>query len=147
MQLTRHFSLEEMTFSETALRYGIDNQPNVIQLSALMNTAVMMEKVRELLGVPIAVTSAFRTQAVNNLIGGSRRSSHCEGRAVDFRPVGMDLFEAAKKIEASDIQYDQLILEYGWIHLGFGSMKRRESLTKRSAMAPYQEGLIDPRGA
>lgn len=142
MTLSEHFSLEEMTFSETALRLNIANKPDETQLNNLGHTARQMETVRELLGVPIAVTSAFRSSYLNKLIGGSKTSAHCLGLACDFKPLGLSLYAAAKKIESSDIDYDQLILEYGWIHIAFGGQLRRESLTKKSASAPYQRGLI-----
>lgn len=141
--MTEHFTYEEMTFSETAHRLGIPNRPDGQELINLEYTAKQMEKVRALLGVPIAVTSAYRNSYLNKLIGGSDSSSHCDGLACDFKPIGLRLFDAAKRIEASqDIYYDQLILEFGWIHLGFGTLQRRESLTKKSHNAPYQRGLI-----
>ena len=143
MQLSEHFTLEEMTFSDTAQRHGIDNLPDDHELENLKLSAAKMELVRNLLSIPISVTSAYRNWRVNELIGGVSTSSHCNGLAVDFKPIGLDHYEAAKKIEASGLQYDQLILEYGWIHLGFGPQMRRESLTKKSASSPYQKGLIN----
>lgn len=142
MDLTQHFTYEEMTFSESAQRLGIHNKPDDRQYANLEYTARQMEKVRALLGAPIAVTSAFRCSYLNKLIGGSDTSSHVDGLACDFKPIGLRHFEAARKIETSDIHYDQLILEYGWIHLGFGALQRRESLTKKSPTSPYQRGLI-----
>lgn len=142
MDLTPHFTYAEMTFSETAQRLGIENKPDEEELHNLEYTAQQMEKVRSLLGVPIAVTSAFRNSYVNKLLGGVITSSHCYGLACDFKPIGLRHFEAAKKIEASDIKYDQLILEYGWIHIGFGALMRRESLTKKSKNSPYLPGLV-----
>jgi hypothetical protein len=142
MDITEHFTYEEMTFSETALRLGVPNKPDAEEFIHLEYTAQQMEKVRSLLGVPIAVTSAFRSPYLNKLLGGAITSSHCYGLACDFKPIGLRLIAAAKTIEESDIKYDQLILEYGWIHLGFGALMRRESLTKRSKAAPYEKGLV-----
>lgn len=141
IQLTPHFSLPEMIFSDTALRLGIPNYPDDKALENLLKTAMMMEDIRELLGFPIAVTSGFRSGYLNRLIGGSETSDHCKGLACDFRPVGPNLFDSAKAIEGSKLKYDQLILEYGWIHVGIGQKMRRESFTKKTQKSPYIVGL------
>lgn len=148
-QLSPHFSYEEMTFSEMALRKGWDNEPNNEELNNLRYNADQLEKVRTLLGVPLIVLSGFRNFAVNRAVGGDPYSYHMRGLSADFKPLGLRLYEAAKRIEASPIEYDQLILENvvrgtqrGWIHLGFGSLARRESLTKPFGKKFYERGLL-----
>lgn len=147
IQLTPHFSLAEMTFSDTASRLGIPNYPDDKALENLFKTAILMEDIRELLGAPISVTSGYRSGYLNKLIGGSETSDHCKGLACDFKPVGRNLFDCAKAIEGSKLRYDQLILEFhatpqsGWIHVGIGQKMRRESFTKKTAKTPYITGL------
>lgn len=142
-QLTEHFSLEEMTFSETAQRLGIDNAPNEEQYHNLVMTAQQMEIVRGILGVPVNVTCALRMPAVNVAVGGAPTSSHLDGLACDFKPaVRLSNYAAAVMIDDSDLLFDQLILEYGWIHIGFGVRMRQQTLTKKSKDAPYIRGLV-----
>lgn len=144
--LSDHFSLEEFTFSEYAQRHGIDNTPGQHELMNLHDLAQEMERVRAVLGYPIHVTSAYRSPKVNSAVGGSAKSEHMAGLACDFTCPGFGSnFEVANAIKASGIVFDQLILEYGWVHIGFadeGQPYRGECLTKRSAAAPYEIGLL-----
>lgn len=129
MNLSEHFTLDEMTFSPEAIRKGLDNTPNATQLEALKTTAQGMEKVRALLGKPIRVTSGFRSPAVNVAVGGNLKSHHCQGYAVDFICSGFGTpLEICKAIMKSDIKYDQLIYEGTWVHLSFAPSMRRENL-------------------
>lgn len=129
MKLTEHFTLEELTFSPEAIRKGLDNTPNTTQLEALKLTAQSMEKVRALLGNPIRVTSGFRSPAVNVAVGGSLKSHHCFGYAVDFIcPKFGTPREVCSAIMKSDIKYDQLIYEGTWVHISFAPSMRRENL-------------------
>lgn len=88
MQLTEHFTLEEMTRSETAKRHGFRNVPNPDEL---YNLRVLCEKVlepaRTKLCRPLVVTSGFRTKAVNELVGGVANSYHLNGQAADIRVI------------------------------------------------------------
>lgn len=143
MQLSKHFSLEEMIYSETALRFAIKNEPTAAVLANLKTLAAKMEEVRSVLGdKSIFVTSAYRSPRINNLVGGSRTSSHMDGLACDFKVAGLSDVKAAQLIAASDIKFDQLILEYGWVHIGFGAGMRRQILTKKTASSPYEKGLV-----
>ena len=83
--ITNHFKCEEFTFSEIASRNGLDNTPDKIITARLEGVAERMEFIREKLGAPIIITSGYRSEAVNKLAGGSIRSAHCEGWAVDFK--------------------------------------------------------------
>ena len=84
MQLTPHFSLAEMTASSTAQRQGLDNTPTPEALQRLTLTAAMLERVRAHLGVPIVVTSGYRSRAVNAAVGGVTSSDHAIGAAADI---------------------------------------------------------------
>jgi hypothetical protein len=146
MQISEHFTLEELSFSEAAARLGIDNTPGPIVTANLKLVAAFMEKIRTLLGdKPIVVHSGYRAPAVNKAVGGVTTSAHCFGLACDFVcPEFGTPYEVARAILKSDLEYDQLILEYGWVHVGLaqeGSLSRREALTKRSKLAAYESGI------
>ncbi len=108
--------------------------------------AAVMEGIRTLLGDrPIVVHSGYRSAEVNQAVGGVATSAHCRGLACDFVcPAFGTPAEVALAILRSDIEYDQLILEYGWVHVGLaqqGLLSRREALTKRSPSAAYEPGI------
>jgi len=131
-QLSPHFSLQELTRSDYAARHNINNVPMPRIVENLVFTAQRMEEVRALLGHPIAVSSGYRSQELNDAIGGSLTSQHRYGLAVDFTCEAFGSpFEVCKAIEASGIQYDQLIHEYGqWCHISFvRTAPRRQELT------------------
>jgi zinc D-Ala-D-Ala carboxypeptidase len=146
MTFSQHFTLEEFVFSEAAARLGLDNTPDLTATANLRLVAACMEKIRALLGdMPIAVHSGYRSTRVNQAVGGVAISAHCFGLACDFVcPEFGAPGEVALAILKSDIEYDQLILEYGWVHVGLAegsSSPRREALTKSSARAEYQVGI------
>jgi len=135
-----------MTFSEAAARLGLDNTPTPAVAANLELVAASMEKIRTLLGdKPIVVRSGYRSAEVNHAVGGVSTSAHCHGLACDFIcPDFGTPAEVALAIMKSDIKYDQLILEYGWVHVGLaqeGSSSRHEALTKRSPKAAYEPGI------
>jgi hypothetical protein len=137
--LSPHFSADELTRTYT----GLPNEPSGDVLARLCETTKLLEKVRALLGGPLAITSGYRSPAVNRAVRGVATSAHCLGYAADFDPPrGMTHYDGAKKIAHSDIPFDQLILEYGWIHISFDPRLRHEILTKKSADAPYANGLL-----
>ena len=146
MKISEHFTLEEFCFSEAGARLGLDNTPSATAITGLCRVAVVMERVRTLLGnCPVVVSSGYRSMAVNKAVGGVGTSAHCLGLACDFTCPGFGTpIEVALVIQKSEIQYDQLILEYGWVHLGLAEpeiVARREDLTKRSAWAAYECGI------
>jgi len=146
MKISEHFTLEELSFSEAAARLGLDNVPIPIVITNLALVAAVMEQIRTLLGdVPIVVRSGYRSVKVNQAVGGVVTSAHCQGLACDFVcPASGTPIEVALAILKSDIEYDQLILEYGWVHVGLaekGCLSRREALTKRSKLAAYESGI------
>jgi hypothetical protein len=146
MTISEHFTLEELVFSEAAARLGLDNTPDLTATANLRLVAACMEKIRALLGDKrIVVHSGYRSTQVNKAVGGVPTSAHCFGLACDFVcPESGTPSEVALAILHSDVEYDQLILEYGWVHVGLAegsSSPRREALTKRSARAEYQTGI------
>ena len=146
MKISEHFTLEELSFSEAAARLGLDNTPDKIAIANLILMAAFMEEIRTLLGDrPIVVHSCYRSPQVDKEVGGVLTSAHCHGLACDFIcPTFGTPGEMALAILRSDLQYDQLILEYGWVHVSLpheGELGRRESLTKPSKEAPYESGI------
>ena len=138
--------MEELSFSEAAARLGLDNTPMQTVITNLGLVAAVMEGIRTLLGDrPIVVHSGYRSAEVNQAVGGVATSAHCRGLACDFVcPAFGTPEEVAVVILKSDIEYDQLILEYGWVHVGLvqqGLLSRREALTKRSPSAAYEPGI------
>ena len=144
MNLTEHFTLEEATYSETAARLGIDNQPNAQQLENMKKAAQGMEEVRALLGKSIHINSWIRLPAVNEAVGGSKVSSHMDGWAVDFtcKDFGTPLM-VAKAIADAGIKFDQLIHEYAtWTHISFAPEMRMQKLTIFNPQKKYAHGLF-----
>jgi len=128
MQLSEHLTLAEATKSQTATRLGIDNSPTIAHLESLRSVAKnIFEPIRNHFGVPIAVTSGYRSKALNDAISGSRRSQHCNGQALDIdadvfgRITNGEIFHYIK----SNLDFDQLIWEFGnednpdWVHVSF----------------------------
>jgi zinc D-Ala-D-Ala carboxypeptidase len=119
MNLTAHFTLEELTASETAERNGWDNSPNDQELANLVRLAEFLEQVKEVLaGKPIIISSGLRTKKVNDAVGSKDTSQHRIGCAADFKVPGMTPDEVVKAIVASGIEYDQVIREFDrWTHI------------------------------
>lgn len=130
MNLTPHFTLAELVVSETAARRGIDNTPSDRVIGNLLETAKGLEKVRNILGAPILVSSAYRCLALNRAIGSKDGSAHVEGWAADFiAPRFGTPLQIVRAIEASAIDFDQCIQEGTWVHLSFAPAMRRQILT------------------
>lgn len=121
--LTPHFTLEELTHSQTAARKGIDNTPTGQELKNLQRLAETMEQVRVILtDKPILVSSGYRSRPVNSAVGGSQNSAHLSGLAIDFTCPGFGTpLQVCRAIEphVTKLQIDQLIYEFDtWVHLG-----------------------------
>ena len=126
MNLSRNFTLQELIKSDTAIRKGIDNNPNADQVEKLKVICErVLQPVRDHFG-RVKVTSGFRSPELCAAIGSSVNSQHAKAEAVDFECVGVDNAEVADWIY-SNIQTDQLILEFytpgepnsGWIHASY----------------------------
>lgn len=139
-QLSTHFSLEELTASRD--HPEIPNLPVGIHLDHLRSTALRLEEVRLLLGHPLLINSGYRSPALNMVVRGVSTSAHCEGDAADFKcPKFGTPLQVCERIAGSRIKFDQLILEYGWVHISFNRRFRMMLLTKRSKDAPYEHGI------
>lgn len=130
----KHFTLRELTKSDTAIRKGIKNVPNRQEeqnLIALVDK--ILDPLREAYKKPIIVTSGFRCEELNRLVGGSKTSQHRTGQAVDIRTVP-DTPEENKKlydlIIELNLPFDQLINEYNfdWVHVSFSEKNRKQIL-------------------
>jgi len=144
MQLSENFNLDEATFSETATRLGISNEPSLQQLENMKKAAEGMEAIRKLLGKPIRVSSWLRLPEVNKAIGGAPKSSHMDGWAIDFTCSGYGTpYEVAKALKESDIQVDQVIHEFGrWVHVSFAPEMRNQFLTIFKPQNKYVSGIL-----
>lgn len=147
MNLSRHFTLQEMTASQTAARNNLDNTPTEDTLYRMVFLCAHLERVRAICGNnPVIVTSGYRSPVVNARVGGSDGSAHMRGLAADFiiprfGPAQM----VAQAIVQSDIPFDQLILEFGgWVHLGVRLDKPRRQVltaTRDGGKVVYRNGL------
>ncbi|MCW5609799.1 MAG: hypothetical protein KIS83_03785 [Rubrivivax sp.] len=123
MQLSRFFTLAELTRSDTAAREGIPNQPAEAQIDALRALcSALLDPLREAVGRPIRVTSGYRGPALNARIGGSATSQHSHGQAADLQCPGLDVLELFKTVIRLGLPYDQLIYEaqsasVKWVHV------------------------------
>jgi len=135
MKLSPNFSEDCFVHSQVAQRNSIDNSfaLAVHRDNAMMLCNEYLEPVRARLDVPIIITSGYRRPAVNRLIGGAKNSSHQYGRAVDMVIVKKPLKELFNTIitmeQARELPtFDQLIWEFGWIHLGIAAKPRKQIL-------------------
>ena len=116
MNLSPHFTLEELTFTD---HREFDNTPNDQELANLVRLAEFLEQVKTLLsGKPIMINSAFRSEEVNRAVGSKDTSQHRRGCAADFRVLDMTPDDVVQAIMDSDLEYDQCIREFDrWTHL------------------------------
>ena len=133
MELTRNFTLSELTKSDTAIRKGINNNPNAEQIEKLKDLCEnILQPVRDHYG-RVKVTSGFRSSELCVAIGSSVNSQHAKAEAADFECIGVDNAELADWIY-KNLDFDQLILEFytpgepnsGWIHCSYVSDSPRK---------------------
>jgi hypothetical protein len=129
MKISDHVSFKEGVKSNTALRRGIDNTPNRYEQTNMEVTAKkIFEPLREWVGGPIKINSFYRCEELNRSIGGSSRSQHCQGRAIDLDDTfgyktNAEMFEYIR----NNLSFDQLIWEFGddnnpaWVHVSYVS--------------------------
>lgn len=142
MNLSEHFTLEEATYSETAVRLGINNQPSTVQLENMKYTAAQAEKVRDVTG-PLRVNSWLRLPDVNVAVGGSKVSSHMDGFAIDVSSSKHTPYELCQLVKKAGIKFDQMIHEYGrWMHISFAPEMRQQELTIFKPEGKYKPGIL-----
>lgn len=142
-KISDNVTYEEATKSATAIKYGIDNTPSKETLAAMEYVAEgVFQKVRERFKIPIAVTSFYRSPELNKKVGGSSKSQHVKGEAID---MDADVFKMLTNKEIFDyiyenLEYDQLIWEFGdstepaWVHVSLKNCRN-----KRQALVAYKE--------
>ena len=148
MKLSKNFSLQEMTKSQTALRRGIDNTPTPDKIDPLtMLCEKVLQPVRDHFDRPVTITSGYRSPELCMAIGSKPTSQHTKGQAADFEVPGVSNMEVAKWI-SENLEFDQLILECytggntGSIHCSYVHEPRKELLTY-DRVNGYRKGLID----
>jgi putative chitinase len=137
MQLSEHFKLNEFTKSETAIRKRIDNTPGPAHASNLQKVCEkILEPVRKHYNKPVRINSGYRGAALNAAVGGSSKSQHCNGEAVDFEIDGLPNPDLAKWV-SQNCEFDQIILEFydpkegpnsGWVHASYSEGKNRKQI-------------------
>ena len=123
MKLTEHFHLEEFIRSETAARKGIDNLPNGIQTAALKQLCMnVLEPWRRHVGKPVCISSGYRCEELNRLVGGKKNSQHLKGEAADLPMCSYK--EAVRCAEwlMDHTDFDQILIETSnhrtfWVHV------------------------------
>tara|TARA_R110000787_G_scaffold258517_2_gene363727 strand:- start:202 stop:657 length:456 start_codon:yes stop_codon:yes gene_type:complete len=133
--ISNHISYKEGIYSNTAIRRGIDNTPNEKQLANMHLIAdEVFEPLRAYVGGPIKINSFFRSPELNTAIGGSSKSQHCHGQAIDLddtfgRMTNAEMYEFIKK----HLDFDQIIWEFGddknpaWVHVSYVSSKENRN--------------------
>ena len=128
-RISKHITYKEAVRSNTALRLNINNIPNDYEISNMVGIASnVFEPLREYVGGPIRINSFYRCEELNRAIGGSSRSQHCQGRAIDLddtfgHKTNAEMFNYIK----NNLNFDQLIWEFGddtnpdWVHVSFVS--------------------------
>jgi hypothetical protein len=152
VRLSKNFTLQEFTKSQTAERRGFDNTPvegHLENAKALFENVV--QPVRDNFGVTV-INSGYRCGDLNYAIGGSNTSQHCKGEAVDIECPGTPNYDVAKWIE-DNLDFDQLILEFytpgipdsGWVHVSYKSEDNRKGVLtamKENGKTIYKPNLI-----
>ena len=133
MSISKHISYKEGVYSRTAMRRGIKNNPNAEQMENMVAIAEeVFEPLRAYVGGPIKINSFFRSPELNKTIGGSGKSQHCHGQAIDLddtfgRATNAEMFEFIKQ----NLDFDQIIWEFGsdenpdWVHVSYVSEEKK----------------------
>ena len=134
MELSKSFTLNELTKSQEATRLGIENIPNEEEIQ---NLKILCEKilqpVRDFYGLPVSISSGYRSPELCEAVGSSRTSQHARGQAADFEIFGVPNKQVADFI-VKNLDYDQCILEFwnknepnsGWVHCSFNKDNNRK---------------------
>jgi zinc D-Ala-D-Ala carboxypeptidase len=144
-KLSKSFTLQELIFSQTAAREGIDNTPAPAQVRAMRELCGnVLQPLRDSIGMPLVVSSGYRCARLNKYVGGSVRSQHMEGRAADVVCFGMDTKKLFKHVLELKLPFDQLIYEGGrqsiWVHVSFDPERDRRIIM--TATFPDAGGVL-----
>jgi len=130
--ISKHITLQEATESATALRMGINNVPNEVELEAMKYVSEnLFEPIREWYNKPIKINSFYRCLALNKAVNGSKTSGHVLGNSIDIsggnKAENKKIFDF---IKTSGLNYDQVILEFGgvWVHISLKKDKNRKQI-------------------
>ena len=138
MKLSKSFTLNELTKSQEATRLGIDNTPNeehILNLKLLCEN--VLQPIRDFYGMPLSVSSGYRSARLCEAIGSSSKSQHTKGQAADFEIFGVANKNLADFV-VKNLDYDQCILEFwnenqpnsGWVHCSFNALGNRKQFLK-----------------
>ena len=153
MQLSKNFSLSEMTKSDTAARKGIENTPTDQHKESMkLLCDKILQPVREHFAKSVRVTSGYRSEALCEAIGSSKTSQHAKGQAADFEITGIDNKELAEWI-IDNLDFDQIILEFytegdtnsGWVHCSYKMQDNRKQVlraSRKDGKTHYTKGLL-----
>ena len=158
MQLSKNLALAEVMRSETAKRKGISNMPTPEHIENFKKLAEnVFQPVREHFGVPIHISSGYRSKALNTAVGGSLSSQHCTGEAIDIDMDGTSITnKQVFDFIRENVNFDQMIWEFGtdanpdWVHVSYESTgKQRKQILKATRVngkahyTPYKnENLV-----
>ena len=135
MSISKHVSYKEGVYSRTATRLGIKNNPNAQQMENMISIAQeVFEPLRAYVGGPIKINSFFRSPELNKAIGGSGKSQHCHGQAIDLddtfgRCTNAEMYQFIKE----NLDFDQIIWEFGdetnpdWVHVSYVSPEQNRN--------------------
>ena len=144
MQLSKHFTLEELTFSDAAMRHGIDNTPNEETIENLKRLCTLiLEPIRDIVHKPVQVTSGYRSPLVNSLVGSKVTSQHIRGCAADIKVPGVTPDVLIKAIIGAGLPYEQVIREFdSWTHISVPNdphalPKRQALIIDKNGTRPY----------
>lgn len=147
MRLTEHFTSEEMSRSNTAIRLGLDNTCPPELIPNMLKVATAGEILRNYFDAPVRVHSCYRSEAVNKAVGGSPTSAHKSAMAMDCTVDGIGVLALCHVASEVIPDYDQIIYEFGpsgWMHIGFSNGTPRKELltaTKKKGKTVYTKGL------
>ena len=151
MQLSKHFTLEEMEKSQTATRKGIKNKAGSGEIKNLGDLCYeVLEPVRAKFDKPVTITSGYRSPELSEAIGSKATSQHCSGEAVDFEIAGVSNLQVALWL-TNNVNFDQCILEFwtgeassGWIHVSYKDGSNRKQVLTYDGKS-YTNGLPDAK--
>lgn len=129
-----NFKISELIHSDKAIQNNINNMPDINSLDNMLVLIVeCLQPIRNLVGLPMKISSGYRNKEVNKLVGGKATSQHLKGEAVDFNIKGWSAKETFDYIRKSKFQYDQLILERDqqgkeWVHISYRKNKNRKQV-------------------